>query len=357
VAQVLALSGQIPHTLDSIPPAAQAPQPVPAFRPVEVPADAGRTTEDHATAPAVPAEAARQSLAESLGPTGDTQVRALATGTPDRGEVAFALQVKAILPPEETVPHASPAGLPAAEKVPGTPMPPPQGGVPAPDRAAASEKYLSQAGEPDHAPARAGREHRPEAAPAEHAAFSAGAAAAKVIPQASPDGQVRAETAAERPDSAAAKPVRPQDAMESETPPEAAKAPLVRDLKLEVTGGEQRVEIRVSERGGDVKMTVRTPDSQLAGTLRENLPALSARLADSGFRSDAWHPAASATNQWRHAGEASAGGASPDANTPSRQQNRQAQDDAGQRRPKSPQEATPQKEKGKDFAWLMSSLR
>jgi hypothetical protein len=300
--------------------------------------------------------AAPQNLAATPVPAADAQVRVLDSNTADRDEVAFAVQMKTTPAPEESARRESPASLAEAGGAQWISTPAPHD-VPVPEPAPAGENRPSRSRAADEAPVHAGKERRPEAVPAERTETPAGAPDGKPIPHASPDAQVKAETAPDRTDTTAAKPVRPQDAMESETGPEAAKAPLVRDLKLEVGGGEQRVEIRVSERGGEVKMTVRTPDTQLAGALRENLPTLSARLADSGFRSDAWHPAASATNQWRHAGESSAGGASPDANTPSRQQNRQAQDDAGQRRPKSPQEATPQKEKGKDFAWLMSTLR
>jgi hypothetical protein len=177
-----------------------------------------------------------------------------------------------------------------------------------------------------------------------------------MIPHVAQDPQLRAGTAPERPEAAAAKPVRPQDAMESESKPEAPATPALRDMKFEVTGGESRVEVRLSERGGEVKMTVRTPDANLASTLRENLPALSTRLAESGFKSEAWHPAASSTNEWRHTAQASAGGASQDANSQSREQNRDSQDGAGQRRPRIPQEPATQKQKGKDFAWLMSSI-
>jgi hypothetical protein len=149
--------------------------------------------------------------------------------------------------------------------------------------------------------------------------------------------------------------------MEGAAKPEAVNAPFVRDMKFEVTGGQQRVEVRLSERAGEVKMTVRTADEPLASALLENLPALSARLAESGFKSEAWHPAASSTNELRHTAESGARGAShntnQDADAQPRQQGREPPDGAGQRRPKSPQEAAPQKEKGKDFAWLMSSLR
>jgi hypothetical protein len=351
VAEVLALSGQAPRTVDSIPQAAPSRQPV-----ERVPGPWSDPQLGAAAEPEAPVTAAPQNLAGTPVPAADARVRVLDSNTADRDEVAFAVQMMAAPAPEDGVQRESAASLPEAGGARRISLPAPPHDVPAAEPAAGSENRPPVARESEETPAHAGKERRPELGPAERTEAPAGAADGKLLAHASPDAQVKAETAPGT-DTTAANPVRPLDAMESETPPEAAKAPLVRDLKLEVTGGEQRVEIRVSERGGDVKMTVRTPDSQLAGTLRENLPALSARLADSGFRSDAWHPAASATNQWRHAGEASAGGASPDANTPSRQQNRQAQDDAGQRRPKSPQEATPQKEKGKDFAWLMSTLR
>jgi hypothetical protein len=149
--------------------------------------------------------------------------------------------------------------------------------------------------------------------------------------------------------------------MDGAAKPEAPQAPAVRDMKFEVTGGQQRVEVRLSERAGQVQMTVRTADEPLANTLRENLPALNARLAESGFKSEAWHPAASSTNELRHTAGSGPRGASqdtnPDADAQPRQQDREPPDGAAQRRPKSPQEVTPQKEKGKDFSWLMSSLR
>jgi hypothetical protein len=128
-------------------------------------------------------------------------------------------------------------------------------------------------------------------------------------------------------------------------------------MKFEVTGGDQRVEVRLSERAGEVKMTVRTADEPLASSLRENLPTLSARLADGGLKNEAWHPAASSPHELRNTAEASARDASQDANAQPRQQDREPQGGAGQRRPKAPEEIAPQKEKGKDFAWLMSTLR
>jgi hypothetical protein len=190
---------------------------------------------------------------------------------------------------------------------------------------------------------------------------SAATLASGTMPNGAPDAQARDAAASRDSSAAAAKPVRPQDAMESATTPEPAKAAAVRDMKFEVTGGEQRIEVRLSERAGEVKMTVRTADEPLASALRENLPALSARLAESGFKSEAWRPPASSTNEWRHGADVSARGASTgsnqDANPQSRDQGREPRDGDGQRRPKISQEQTPPKEKGSKFAWLMSSLR
>jgi hypothetical protein len=311
VAEVLALSGQVPRTVDSIPPA-RSPKVPPA------------------------------SLAESP--------------APDRGEVAFAMQMQATLARGDSVPGPSRANTPGIEESRRIPSTITESGIPVVEQVTASENRSPLSGEPEQATARAGRGRRPEDAPPERAEVPAGVAVGKTIPHVAQDPQLRAGTAPERPEAAAAKPLRPQDAMESEPKPEAPATPALRDMKFEVTGGESRVEVRLSERGGEVKMTVRTPDASLASTLRENLPALSTRLAETGFKSEAWHPAVSSTNEWRHTAQSSAGGASQDANSQPREQKGDSQHGAGQRRPRIPQEPATQKQKGKDFAWLMSSI-
>jgi hypothetical protein len=326
VAQLLALSGQVPRTVESIP-RARSPKAAPA------------------------------SLAESQVRDTDPQVQAVAAGTPDRGELAFAMQIQAMPAREDSVSGESRERMTTAGDSPRIPVTTTERDVPVVEPVGTSENHASLSSDPEQAPARGGRGRRPEEAPPEHAEAPAGLAAGKVIPHAVQDAQLRTGTAPERPETAAAKTVRPQDAMESESKPEAPSTPALHDLKFEVTGGESRVEVRLSERGGEVKMTVRTPDVNLASSLRENLPALSTRLAESGFKSEAWHPAASSTNEWRHTNQSSAGGASQDANSQPREQNQESRDGAGHRRPRIPQEPVTQKQKGKDFAWLMSSLR
>lgn len=65
------------------------------------------------------------------------------------------------------------------------------------------------------------------------------------------------------------------------------------DLKVPGTGGDG-VDVRVSQVAGDVQVTVRTPDSDLAQSLRQHLPELSDRLSQSGVSGEVWQPAAAA---------------------------------------------------------------
>ena len=77
----------------------------------------------------------------------------------------------------------------------------------------------------------------------------------------------------------------------------------VREIRLELSGNDQRVEVKLSDRAGELQVAVRTGDSQLADRLRENLPALSSRLEQGGMRAETWHPAAAAAGDWRQTEE------------------------------------------------------
>ena len=140
---------------------------------------------------------------------------------------------------------------------------------------------------------------------------------------------------------------------------ETARAPgAARDIRLEIGGGDHRVEVRLMERGGEVHVDVRTPDTHLASTLREDLPALSSRLAESGFRTETWHPGASGSGEWLRQAEPSAGGTPQDTDNQHGQQGRDRQPDGRQpQRQKVPEEQLNQEQKGKDFEWFISTLR
>ncbi len=131
-------------------------------------------------------------------------------------------------------------------------------------------------------------------------------------------------------------------------PPAAAN-----DIKIAVNDNGQRVELRVTERAGDIHVTVRTPDSQLATAMREDLPALSSKLEQNGLHSEMWRPAASASSENRTT-ETSGGNTSPDSREQSggRQQQESEQQD-----PRNPQQTPNRKSDRKEFSWLFESIR
>ena len=195
--------------------------------------------------------------------------------------------------------------------------------------------------------------------PGENAASEPGAAGASGLPARPPGtpeaplpanpGPAERTTSAEAPAPAARPPAGPV--------PEPVKAAAAHDIKIQVGGqGEQRVEVRVTERGGDVHVAVRTPDSQLAGDLRDDLPSLAARLEQSGFHATTWQPA----GDLQHLADPQAGTSAQDAQGQSRQNGSGEQRDPQERKPKDPENPdnpSQSKEQGKDFAWLLSSLR
>ena len=80
-----------------------------------------------------------------------------------------------------------------------------------------------------------------------------------------------------------------------ELPTQARPVPAARSLQLDVNTAGERVAVRLAERDGTVHVDVRTSDNRLAGTLREDLPELTARMEQTGFQAEAWHPAAAST--------------------------------------------------------------
>jgi hypothetical protein len=142
-------------------------------------------------------------------------------------------------------------------------------------------------------------------------------------------------------------------------PVPAVPAAAAHDIKLVVAGeGDHRVEVSVTERGGDVFVAVRTPDSRLAGEMRQELPALETRLEQSGFHATTWQPAA--TGERERLADPQAGATGQDAQNQSRQDGREQQRDPQepkQQGPEIPDNPAQPKQKGKDFEWLLSSIR
>lgn len=133
-------------------------------------------------------------------------------------------------------------------------------------------------------------------------------------------------------------------------------APTARSLQLDLNSAGERVAVRLAERGGTVQVDVRTSDSRLAGALREDLPQLAARMEQTGFRAEAWHPATAATpDRLRPAAPATA----PEdmQQDPRQGHNRESQEEDRRRNSGSGQTSAPGKQNQKDFQWLFTSIR
>ncbi len=73
-------------------------------------------------------------------------------------------------------------------------------------------------------------------------------------------------------------------------------------LRLPDAGRESNVEVRVKEQTGELRVAVRTSDTELAQSLREKLPELVDRLGQKGFETQVWRPAgadAHPRTEWR----------------------------------------------------------
>ncbi len=146
---------------------------------------------------------------------------------------------------------------------------------------------------------------------------------------------------------------RPTPALSASPEPAPAPRTPARDITLRLSEGDQRVDLRLVERQGDVRVEVRTPDAGLAGDLRRDLPSLAARLEQSGIRADAW--------RGESGGRRFSGSDSPpaeqDANAgQGRRDGREGRDDPPRRSPPSEKQIDP-KEERKEFEWFMSSHR
>ena len=79
---------------------------------------------------------------------------------------------------------------------------------------------------------------------------------------------------------------------------ETPQTPAIRsqNIDLKIPGADNsQVDVRVSQRAGDVQVTVRTPDGELAQSLRQHLPELSDRLSQTGATGNVWQPLAAQT--------------------------------------------------------------
>jgi hypothetical protein len=125
-----------------------------------------------------------------------------------------------------------------------------------------------------------------EEQPAESASSSAPASNITAVPVAS-SAQHQASpvhTPAAAPTTPAA-PVAPPEEIQR------PKAAAPQEISLSIaTDNDQKVEVRVMERAGEVHVSLRTPDEALAQNMREDLGSLSGKLAQSGYAAESYTP-------------------------------------------------------------------
>lgn len=125
-----------------------------------------------------------------------------------------------------------------------------------------------------------------------------------------------------------------------------------RAIEFQLQSDTGRVALRVAGRAGEVTVDVRTSDSRLAGALRADLPELAARIEQTGYHAETWHPASSASAR-QQAESAIA----------SRQLPGEPGSKYGQGQGKDRHEAQQfqqpmhRKQSRKDFQWLFNSIR
>jgi len=82
----------------------------------------------------------------------------------------------------------------------------------------------------------------------------------------------------------------------------------VHNISLRLSNAEQgSVQVRLSERAGELHVSVRTPDTGLTRGLRDGLPDLMGRLQVSGYRADTWQPGGNGSHAGQDRGQDAAG--------------------------------------------------
>jgi hypothetical protein len=89
----------------------------------------------------------------------------------------------------------------------------------------------------------------------------------------------------------------PASVQKTEAPTPKAAGPLT-NLSIQIgRPGAEGVELRLTERGGEMSVAVRASDPLLAQSLRQGLPELVGRLEERGFQTETWRPAAAVSLQ------------------------------------------------------------
>ena len=156
---------------------------------------------------------------------------------------------------------------------------------------------------------------------------------AAIAPSPAPPKTAASETPAPR-EAAPPAPVRTAP----EVPDDKPAAQPAHEISLRVSSTpEQKVDIRVTDRAGEVHVSVRTSDEALARSMREDLGGLTGKLAQSGYETIAPARRDAASTSTRHGnqdgGESSGGSGQRSSHDGSGRRQQEQQQDGRQRRP------------------------
>ena len=313
------------------------PRPEPVYSAITPPAGSSAAVDPAAPAPSVPAQSAPPRERPDIAASNPE------AGWEDSGQPNLAFTARLVpLPPQDTAPLAGPPGTETsvAAAKPGSEASPSP--VPARLHSETGARPLSKTAEPERA-------HK-----------AADLATPAVLKTTNPELQLlnsSSDNSQPAEKTVAPEPGQPPVRAESQPLPEPAPAAgAARDIQIRVNQDGQRVDVRLTERGGEVHVSVRTPDALLAGTLREDLPVLSAKLEQNGFRTETWRPGMSTPPLHSGADEAGFSNTPDGGQNPQPRQGSQEQQQAPPRRPKPSLAGPATTSQRKDFSWHISQL-
>jgi hypothetical protein len=133
------------------------------------------------------------------------------------------------------------------------------------------------------------------------------------------------------------------------------KSPPLHDIQLRVDGADGRVNVRLVERAGEVRVDVRTSDSELSGQLRADLPSLTSKIEQAGFQAETWHPAPVAAAERERAVERSSSLQADPQSQQGQPDGREQQEDQREQQSRQAPNARKAEPGRKDFSWFFKS--
>jgi len=123
-----------------------------------------------------------------------------------------------------------------------------------------------------------------------------------------------------------AQPATPAPAPEIEPKPAAPTTEPLRNMHIQLTGdNNQRVNVHLMDRGGELRLSVKSADPALAQTMQEHMPELTSRLDQQRYRTEVWMPKETASSTSSNSNSTSSGFSNPGDGNPGGRQNGQQQ--------------------------------